>query len=74
MQQPPAESQVSPVCLKVIAEGLSQLVIVILQADRRVGRGSGQRDDTGKVVAAAEEIELDAGEDGEQGKGIDEGE
>jgi hypothetical protein len=30
VQQPPAESQVSPVCLKVIAEGLSQLVVVIL--------------------------------------------
>lgn len=64
VQQPPAESQVSPVGLKVVAEGLSQLIIVILEADCRVGRGSSQRDNTREVVAAAKEVELDAGEDG----------
>jgi hypothetical protein len=47
---------------------------MILQTDRRIGWGISQRDDTGEVVAAAEEIELDAGENGEQRKGIDEGE
>lgn len=47
---------------------------MILQADRRVGRGRCQRDHAGEVVAAAKEVELDAGEDGEQREGVDEGE
>lgn len=74
MQQPPTESQISPVCLKVIAQGLCQVVIVVFQADRRVCRRRGKGDDAGEVVSAAKEVELDAGEYGEQGESVDEGE
>jgi hypothetical protein len=47
---------------------------VIFQTDYRwiLGRG-GQRHDAGEIASTAEKIELDAGEDGEEGEGIEEG-
>lgn len=45
---------------------------MVLQADSRVRRRGSKRDHTGKVVPTAEEVELDAGEDGKEGEGVDE--
>ena len=74
VQEPPAERQISPIGLKVIAQRLREVIVVmVLQADRRgIGRGRGQRDDAGQVVPTAEEVELDSGEDGQQREGVDE--
>lgn len=75
MKQPPAEREIPAIRLGVVAQSLGQVVIIILQADGRVvGRRRGQGDNTGQVVTAAEEVELSSGEDGQQRKGIYEGE
>lgn len=66
MQQPPTESQIAPIGFKVIAQCLCQIIIVVFQADRRICRRSSKGDNAGEVVSAAKEVELDAGEDGEQ--------
>lgn len=65
MKQPPAESKVSPVGLKVITQCLRQVIIMVFQADRRVRRRGGKGDNAGEVVSAAKKVKLDAGEDGE---------
>lgn len=75
MKQPPAEGEVASVGLKVIAESLGQFISMVLQADPRcIGRGCCEGDDAGKVVPTAEQVELDASEDGEQGEDVDQSE
>lgn len=74
MQQPPAQTQIASICLKVVTVGLLEVVVIIvLEVDtgRRVcWRGGRQGDDGGEVVATAKEIELDAGQKGEQGDSV----
>lgn len=73
VKQPPTECKVSPIRFKVIAQGLCHVVIMVFQADGRVCMRSSKRDNAGKVVPPAEEVELDAGEDGEQRERVDKG-
>lgn len=75
VQQPPAQTQIASVGLKVVAVGvLKVVVVVVFEADLGGVVGRGERHNRGKVVAAAQEVELDAGEEGEEGEGVDEGE
>lgn len=72
MQQPPAQTQVSPVRLKVVSIGLFKVVVVVvLEAYPRflVRRWRGSKGNDGsEVVAAAEEVQLDAGQKCEKGQ------
>lgn len=76
MQQPPAETQISPVGLKVVAIGVIHVVVVVvLEADGslhvcwwRCSQGNDRR----QIIPAAQQIELDTSEEREQGKGIQE--
>ena len=74
VQQPPAQAQVSPVRLEVIAvRVLEVVVVVVLQADLGAlagGLRGSERDDRSEVVAAAQQVQLDAGEEGEEGEGV----
>lgn len=74
MQQPPTKSKIAPIGLKVIAQCLCQIIIVVFQADSRVRRRSGKGNHAREVVPAAKKVELNAGEDGEQRESVDEGE
>lgn len=71
MQQPPAQAEVASICLEVVSVCLLEVVVVVvLEADPRRGvccGRCGERDDGSEVVAAAEEVELDAGEECEKG-------
>jgi hypothetical protein len=77
VQQPPAQAQVPSIRLKVVAIRLLKVVVVIvLEVDARAfagGLGRRERDDGGEVVAAAEQVQLDACEEGQEGEGVDEG-
>lgn len=68
MQEPPAKRKIFAVCLKVIAVRLLDIVIfVVLQADTGpMGRGRGQSDDAGQVVATTKKVELDASQEGKE--------
>jgi hypothetical protein len=74
VQQPPAQAEVTAVCLKVVTVGGVGIVIVVLEGYAGAfgrWRGCCQRDDRGEVVAPPEQIELDAGEKGEEGERVE---
>lgn len=77
MEQPPAECQVFPVGLEIVTVDIIVVVVIVFKGDLRSLGGSarrGERDDRGEVCASAEEIELDAGEEGKEGESVEEGE
>lgn len=77
MEQPPAKCQVFPVGFEIVTVDIVVIVVIVFEGDLRSLGGSarrGERDDRREVGASAEEIELNAGEEGEEGEGIEEGE
>jgi hypothetical protein len=75
VQQPPTEAQISAIRLKVVPVSLLKVVVVVvLQINARAfvgGYGRGEGHDGGEVVAAAQQIELDACEESEQAEGVE---
>lgn len=73
VQEPPAERQVFAVRLEVVAIVLLHVVVVaVFKADFAAFlRWGGEEDDAREVVPAAEEVELYAGEEGEEAEGVD---
>lgn len=64
MEQPPAEREIPPIGLVVIPERLSNVILMVLEADRSGVRGKrGQGHDTGEVIPSAEKVELDTSEE-----------
>lgn len=74
MEQPPTESKVPPVGLKIIAQRLRKVVIiVVLKTDRRcIRRRRGQRNHARQVVPTAQQVELDPSKDGQKRQGVNE--
>ena len=76
VQQPPAQTEVSPIRLEIISVGLIEVVVVIvlqIYAGLLVRwRWCSERHDRGEVVAAAKEVELDACEECKERQGVQE--
>lgn len=75
MEQPPAQTKVPPVCLKVVAVGLFKVVVVVvLEVDARALGGwlwCSKRDNRGEIVAAAKEVQLDSRKKREEAEGVE---
>lgn len=63
VQQPPTQTQVPAISFEIVAiPALFVIIVVVLEIDARSLGGwvCGERNDGGEVVAAAEQVELDA--------------